>query len=193
MSISEWTRSHILPAQPSGTSACHVPIVEDRVYIIGHPKGDELAYSLQRNLLLGLNAERIHYRSPTEPGSSGSPLFNDAGQVIGQLFGSLCDGACEDDGCHNRHAWFFDYGRFDVSFSQLRPYVGDAGEWVRLGGVWPLPDGSPLYHWNSLAQGIANTPASGRIWLHASSSAETGTFSQPVTLDAANGPATIGN
>ena len=56
---------------------------EDRVYIIGHPKGDELAYSLQNNFLLGLNAERIHYRSPTEPGSSGSPLFNDEWELIG--------------------------------------------------------------------------------------------------------------
>jgi len=56
---------------------------EDRVYVIGHPKGEELSYSLSNNYLLALNQTRIHYRSPTEPGSSGSPLFNDEWELIG--------------------------------------------------------------------------------------------------------------
>ncbi|MBV8091153.1 MAG: trypsin-like peptidase domain-containing protein [Alphaproteobacteria bacterium] len=69
---------------------------DQRVYIIGHPKGGELSFSLQDNELLDHEGppagkpsrpERclIHYRAPTEPGSSGSPVFNQAPdwQVIG--------------------------------------------------------------------------------------------------------------
>jgi hypothetical protein len=69
---------------------------DQRVYIIGHPQGGELSFSLQDNELLDHEGppagapsqpERclIHYRAPTEPGSSGSPVFNQAPdwQVIG--------------------------------------------------------------------------------------------------------------
>jgi tetratricopeptide (TPR) repeat protein len=55
-----------------------------RTYIIGHPGGNEqLQFSVQDNLLLDLDDTRLHYRSPTEPGSSGSPLFDDQWKVIG--------------------------------------------------------------------------------------------------------------
>ncbi len=62
-----------------------LPAVEDksRVYVIGHPKGGELSYSMQDNQLLAHNETRIHYRSPTDPGSSGSPLFDDSWDYIG--------------------------------------------------------------------------------------------------------------
>lgn len=56
---------------------------KDRIYVIGHPKGGELSFSFQDNLLLDFNDERIHYRSPTEKGSSGSPLFNGDWELIG--------------------------------------------------------------------------------------------------------------
>jgi hypothetical protein len=46
-----------------------------RLYIIGHPKGRDLELSLQDNHLLGSNENLLHYRTPTEPGSSGSPVF----------------------------------------------------------------------------------------------------------------------
>lgn len=58
-----------------------------RVYIIGHPGGGEISFSFQDNKLLDYeggpldneedsNPLRIHYHTPTEPGSSGSPVFN---------------------------------------------------------------------------------------------------------------------
>ncbi len=60
------------------------PIEEkNRIYVIGHPKGGELSYSLQDNQLLAFNDKRIHYRSPTDPGSSGSPLYNDDWEIVG--------------------------------------------------------------------------------------------------------------
>ncbi|RCV86937.1 trypsin-like peptidase domain-containing protein [Billgrantia montanilacus] len=58
-----------------------------RVYIIGYPGGRDLAFSFQDNELLdhegpprgeppNLGVRRVHYRAPTEGGSSGSPVFN---------------------------------------------------------------------------------------------------------------------
>jgi hypothetical protein len=69
--------------------AAALPVVEDnaRVYIIGHPGGRDLAFSFQDNELLDHEGPpvgqpkipgvtRVHYRAPTEGGSSGSPVFN---------------------------------------------------------------------------------------------------------------------
>lgn len=54
-----------------------------RVYVIGYPAGGGLEFSFQDNELLdhesdktGANPCRVHYRAPTEKGSSGSPVFN---------------------------------------------------------------------------------------------------------------------
>ena len=55
----------------------------ERLYIIGHPSGASLKFSLDDNLLLDYQrAVRenwrglVHYRTPTEGGSSGSPVFD---------------------------------------------------------------------------------------------------------------------
>jgi hypothetical protein len=54
-----------------------------RVYVIGHPRGQALSVSLHDNILLDHEPPKIHYRSPTEGGSSGSPLFSSAWDLIG--------------------------------------------------------------------------------------------------------------
>ncbi len=56
---------------------------KQRVYVIGHPAGRELSYSIDDNVLLDYDDRFIHYRAPTEPGSSGSPVFNRDWEVIG--------------------------------------------------------------------------------------------------------------
>jgi len=55
-----------------------LPPVEasQRIYVIGHPGGGTLSISLQDNILLGHKDPLVHYRTPTEGGSSGSPVFN---------------------------------------------------------------------------------------------------------------------
>ena len=64
-----------------------------RVYVVGHPGGRELSFSFQDNELLGHEGPlegrppvagvcRVHYRAPTEGGSSGSPVFNDSGWEV---------------------------------------------------------------------------------------------------------------
>jgi S1-C subfamily serine protease len=55
---------------------------DSRVYIIGHPRGGSLAFSIQDNKLLDHEAPLIHYHAPTEPGSSGSPVFNSQWKLI---------------------------------------------------------------------------------------------------------------
>lgn len=56
-----------------------------KVYVVGHPLGHGLQISLHDSLLLAYDGipRLIHYRTPTEPGSSGSPVFNEDWEVIG--------------------------------------------------------------------------------------------------------------
>jgi S1-C subfamily serine protease len=55
----------------------------ERVYVIGHPRGGRLRFSIHDNRLLARDESVIHYRTPTEPGSSGSPVFNRSWELIG--------------------------------------------------------------------------------------------------------------
>jgi hypothetical protein len=55
-----------------------------RLYIIGHPGGRDLEFSLNDNYLIACNPQKLHYRTPTEEGSSGSPVFDPVGwKVVG--------------------------------------------------------------------------------------------------------------
>jgi hypothetical protein len=72
-----------LKSQPKGLDPIPVndvlPAAGERLYAIGHPKGGSLMFSMQDNRLLDHGApgdHRVHYRTPTEPGSSGSPIFD---------------------------------------------------------------------------------------------------------------------
>lgn len=58
--------------------AKRLPLVDknQRIYVIGHPRGGGLSYSIDDNLLLDHEKPKVHYRAPTEGGSSGSPVFN---------------------------------------------------------------------------------------------------------------------
>ena len=47
-----------------------------RVYVVGHPKGQELAVSLYDNSLAECSQQYVRYRSPTEEGNSGSPVLD---------------------------------------------------------------------------------------------------------------------
>jgi hypothetical protein len=55
-----------------------------RMFIIGHPGGRDIEFSLQDNRLIACNAQKLHYRTPTEVGSSGSPIFDPVGwEIVG--------------------------------------------------------------------------------------------------------------
>ncbi|PZO01407.1 MAG: hypothetical protein DCF30_07330, partial [Hyphomicrobiales bacterium] len=62
-----------------------------RVYAIGHTNGEQLHMSLQDNELLDHEGDsglpptapvRLHYRTPTRPGNSGSPIFAQHGWAL---------------------------------------------------------------------------------------------------------------
>lgn len=61
------------------------PIAEQhlRVYVIGHPGGGKLSFSIHDSLLLDYDHRLLHYRTPTAGGSSGSPVFNEEWEMIG--------------------------------------------------------------------------------------------------------------
>jgi V8-like Glu-specific endopeptidase len=64
-----------LPAKPLG---------HRRAYVIGHPGGSaQPQFSLQDNILLDYDHRVLHYRSPTEGGSSGSPVSDEKWRLIG--------------------------------------------------------------------------------------------------------------
>jgi hypothetical protein len=82
-----------LKGAPAGVAplpvAASLPPVQAnaKVYIIGHPGGHDLSFSFQDNELLDhegppggapqfSGVSRVHYRAPTEPGSSGSAVFD---------------------------------------------------------------------------------------------------------------------
>jgi V8-like Glu-specific endopeptidase len=53
-----------------------------RVNILGHPLGRELSVSLQDNEVRNLEGRHIHYITPTKPGSSGSPVFDQNWKLV---------------------------------------------------------------------------------------------------------------
>ena len=55
---------------------------EEYVSIIQHPKGGPKSVTLRENKVSGLKENFIHYLTDTEPGSSGSPVFNDQWTLV---------------------------------------------------------------------------------------------------------------
>ena len=69
--------------EPPYPIATAMPVAEqDRVYVIGHPLGGTLSISIQDNRVVDVKEPKLHYRAPTEPGSSGSPVFNQEWQLV---------------------------------------------------------------------------------------------------------------
>jgi hypothetical protein len=64
-----------------------LPLVDPKTkaYVVGHPRGSGLQISLHDSVLLDIDDDErlMHYRTPTDPGSSGSPVFNARWEVIG--------------------------------------------------------------------------------------------------------------
>lgn len=56
---------------------------DDRVAIIQHPGGHLKKISIQNNFVAYADKEVLQYTTSTEPGSSGSPIFDDDFQVVG--------------------------------------------------------------------------------------------------------------
>jgi len=61
-----------------------LPSPKTKAFVVGHPQAGELQFSLQDSVLLDVcPKERLmHYRTPTDPGSSGSPVFNQEWELV---------------------------------------------------------------------------------------------------------------
>ena len=69
--------------EPPYPLAIGAPVsTEERVYVIGHPGGKGLSLSMQDNRVVDSKKPKLHYRAPTEPGSSGSPVFNKDWELV---------------------------------------------------------------------------------------------------------------
>lgn len=59
-----------------------IPSVGESVTIIQHPKGEDKQIALNANEVLGQLKQHLFYSTDTEPGSSGSPVFNKDWKVV---------------------------------------------------------------------------------------------------------------
>jgi endonuclease G len=57
-------------------------IAGDFVSIVQHPQGQKKQVALRDNRIVDVLDEFLHYETDTEPGSSGSPVFNDQWEVV---------------------------------------------------------------------------------------------------------------
>jgi len=57
-------------------------VIGEFVTIIQHPRGEKKQVSLRENRIVDLPDAFMHYEADTEPGSSGSPVFNDQWEVV---------------------------------------------------------------------------------------------------------------
>ncbi|WP_298265945.1 S1C family serine protease [uncultured Lutibacter sp.] len=83
-----------LTAQPLAISTLEKPEIGEKVYAIGNPKG--LSGTISEGIVSGIrsmeNKSLIQITAPISPGSSGGPVINNKGEVIGVAVGTLTSG-----------------------------------------------------------------------------------------------------
>lgn len=57
-------------------------VVGEFVTIVQHPRGEKKQVALRENRIVDLFDSFLHYEADTEPGSSGSPVFNDQWEIV---------------------------------------------------------------------------------------------------------------
>ncbi|MCB0766938.1 MAG: trypsin-like peptidase domain-containing protein [Flavobacteriales bacterium] len=126
---------------------------------IHHPSGDIKKISFENQNVVsssfgGAQCWRVNDwdDGTTEPGSSGSGLWNADKRIIGQLYGGSA--ACGND--------FPDYfGKFSVSFSALQQWLGDCGNAIdgyplSTSSISEVINGADLEAWPNPTTGLVN-------------------------------------
>lgn len=95
--------------------------------VIHHPSGDAKKISIEQHTLIksGDFWKNPHYEiGTTEPGSSGSPLFNMDHKIVGQLYGGV-------SACGNPKNQMWDiYGAFYISWDQGKNSATRLKDWL---------------------------------------------------------------
>ncbi|GIG37590.1 DNA/RNA non-specific endonuclease [Cellulomonas pakistanensis] len=73
------------------TAAQGTVVVGESVTIVQHPAGRRKEVALRENRLVDIPEQVLHYVTDTEPGSSGSPVFNDQWEVVALHHASVPD------------------------------------------------------------------------------------------------------
>ncbi|MFF7732998.1 trypsin-like peptidase domain-containing protein [Streptomyces sp. NPDC007984] len=80
------TQDGLAPGEVFGWNRLSVQIgklvLGEKVNIIGHPSGRLKEIALRDNAVLVRLDDFVHYKTDTEPGNSGSPVFNDQWEVV---------------------------------------------------------------------------------------------------------------
>ncbi|MGK3206214.1 DNA/RNA non-specific endonuclease [Amycolatopsis sp. MEPSY49] len=120
-------------------------IVGDFVTIIQHPRGGKKQIALRENRIVDVLDKFLHYETDTEPGSSGSPVFNDQWEVVALHHASVpAEGHAEYGGFLNegirvsRLLAFLRAQRFSPDRQALLDRLATRPERAR-----PLADGGP--------------------------------------------------
>jgi hypothetical protein len=119
----------------------------------------------------------------TEPGSSGSPIFDDAKRVRGVL-------SCGTTDCNASN--FNDYGRMDQAWDFLLGYLAPLGVVYVAHDYDGLEIGSETQPFNRVIEGVFAVPASSIVYVQAGAYDEQLVLEKPLTLRAINGTVTIG-
>jgi hypothetical protein len=136
-SSSDFTFMRLTGAMPSnrffcGWTAGHQTSGE-AIVGVHHPGGTQMRISYGTLLDPDGNFHLVQWSSGvTAPGSSGSPLFNPAKQVIGQLYGG--SSSCADP------QGLDEYGRFDKTYPWISSYLGAGTDGPALDSFDPADD-----------------------------------------------------
>lgn len=86
--VHDWAVIRLAGPVPEGTEV--IPLTgapkvqpDDRVYIIQHPQGGPKKIGMIHNVVMEVDDDVLRYLTDTEPGSSGSPVFNEQWQLVG--------------------------------------------------------------------------------------------------------------
>ena len=121
-------------------------VVPDAVTCIHHPSGDvkKICFDVDGPNATNQGGAAVWYideweEGVTEPGSSGSPLFDENHRIVGQLYGGFA--ACSGNVNNGLADW---YGRFDVSWdagnspnNRLEDWLDPTGSGVTVLEGWP--------------------------------------------------------
>ncbi len=105
------------------------PSTSETLTCIHHPDGSYKRISFGKLEWDDTNWLTVQWHSGvTEPGSSGSPLFDAAGRFVGQLYGG--ESACE------YMAGLDEYGRFTVTYPVVKKWLGE--DWNSSAFPWEM-------------------------------------------------------